>query len=260
MRKLPASLLWACLAAAPFAARAQAPAAPAAPEPTPEHTLATKLSLYSEYEFRGLSQTSEKPALQLNVDYTHSSGFYAGLFVTNIKWLKDTAESLGGNTRGGLEVDLFGGYRREILPDTTVDVGFLRYEYPRSKDFFSRPKVNTNELYAGVTWKFLTAKVSYTLSDAFGVLDSEGSTFVEANLAYPLNEKLTLTGHVGHQKFENNSPLDYTVYKLGVVWDAGDGWSIGGYYKNTDADSNLYTYKGKDWGKARAVGFVSKTF
>ena len=30
--------------------------------------------------------------------------------------------------------------------------------------------------------------------------------------------------------------------------------------KDTDADSALYTYKGKDWGKSRLVGYVSYTF
>ena len=56
------------------------------------HSFTGKVALYSEYEYRGISQTSEKPALQLNLDYGHASGFYLGTFVTNIKWLKDAAE------------------------------------------------------------------------------------------------------------------------------------------------------------------------
>jgi uncharacterized protein (TIGR02001 family) len=263
MRKLPASVLLALIIASPFVAQAQAPApaAPAAaPEPTPIHTFVPKISLYSEYEFRGITQTSENPALQVNLDYTHASGFYLGLFVTNIKWLKETATTLGGHTRAGVEVDIFGGYRKEIFADTTIDVGYLRYEYPRSKDFYTNPKVNTDEVYAGITWKWLNAKVSYAFSDAFGVFNSEGSTFVEANIAYPWSEKLTLTGHIGHQKFENNSPLDYTVYKLGFAYDFGDGWVAGAYYKDTDAEEALYTYYGKNWGRSRGVAFVSKAF
>ena len=63
--------------------------------PTPEHTFVPKISLYSEYEYRGISQTSEKPALQLNLDYSHSSGLYLGAFITNIKWLKPTLSHKG---------------------------------------------------------------------------------------------------------------------------------------------------------------------
>jgi uncharacterized protein (TIGR02001 family) len=261
MHKLPASLLTAGLLAASVAAQAQAPAAaPAAPEPTPEHTFAAKVSVYSEYEFRGISQTSEKPALQLNLDYSHASGVYAGLFLTNIKWLKDTAEAAGSHTRGGTELDLFVGWKKEIVPDITLDVGYLRYEYPSSKDFFNNPSVNTDEVWIGTSWKFLSAKYSYTISDAFGFPDSEGSQFLELNLAYPLTEKWTVTGQVAKAKFKNNSFFDYVVYKLGAVYDFGDGWNAGGYYKDTDAEDAAYTVLGKNWGKARFVGFVSKTF
>lgn len=217
-----------------------------------------KLSVYSEYEYRGISQTSEKPAGQLNIDWAHSSGFYLGTFVSNIKWLKDAAEVGGFSTSANLEWDIFGGYKFEVAKDVVVDVGYLRYEYPSSGAF--NPKPNTDEVYVGVGYGPFSVKYSYSLNDTFGVVNSEGSDFIEANIAYPLMDKLTLTGHIGHQKYKNNKPLDYTVYKLGLAYDLGGGWNVGGYVKDTDADSALYTYKGKDWGKSRLVGFVSYTF
>lgn len=217
-----------------------------------------KLSVYSEYEYRGISQTSEKPAGQLNIDWAHSSGFYLGTFVSNIKWLKDAAEVGGFSTSANLEWDIFGGYKFEVAKDVVVDVGYLRYEYPSSGAF--NPKPNTDEVYVGVGYGPFSVKYSYSLNDTFGVINSEGSDFIEANVAYPLMDKLTLTGHIGHQKYKNNKPLDYTVYKLGLAYDLGGGWNVGGYVKDTDADSALYTYKGKDWGKSRLVGFVSYTF
>jgi len=217
-----------------------------------------KLSVYSEYEYRGISQTSEKPAGQLNIDWAHSSGFYLGTFVSNIKWLKDGAEVGGFSTSANLEWDIFGGYKFEVAKDVVVDVGYLRYEYPSSGAF--NPKPNTDEVYVGVGYGPVSVKYSYSLNDTFGVVNSEGSDFIEANIAYPLMDKLTLTGHIGHQKYKNNKPLDYTVYKLGLAYDLGGGWNVGGYVKDTDADSALYTYKGKDWGKSRLVGYVSYTF
>src|SRR5262245_58235011 len=41
--------------------------APAAAPATPEHSFTGKVALYSEYEYRGQSQTSEDPALQLTL-------------------------------------------------------------------------------------------------------------------------------------------------------------------------------------------------
>ena len=53
-----------------------------APAATPEHSFTGKIALYSEYEYRGLAQTSEDPALQFTFDYAHASGFYVGTFIT----------------------------------------------------------------------------------------------------------------------------------------------------------------------------------
>ena len=259
MTLLP-KILVAAVAVASGSALAQtapAPAAPAAPE-TPEHTFTGKVALYSEYEYRGISQTSEKPALQLNLDYAHKSGLYIGTFLSNIKWLKDTAEVNGLSTNANLEWDIYGGYKFEVVKDVTVDVGYLHYEYPSSGAF--NPSPNTDEVYAGVTWGPLNVKYSYSTGDTFGVPNSKGSDYLEANLSYPLMDKVTLTGTVAHQKFKNNDSLSYTVYKLGAVYDFGNGFNAGAYYKGTDAEEALYTYKGKDWSKDRLVAFVSYAF
>lgn len=255
MRKLPAMLL-AGMVAFPLLAHAQT----AAPAPTPDWTWANKVSLYSEYEYRGISQTSEKPAFQYNGDLSHSSGFYAGTFITNIKWLEDYVEVGAASKKASVEVDLFAGYKFEVVKDVTLDVGYLRYQYPGHKGILGSPKSNTDEIYIGAAYGPVSVKYSYSINDTFGVFNSEGSDFLEANLAYPLMDKVTLTGHVGHQKFKNNGSLDYTVFKLGAVYDFGGGWNAGGYYKDTDADPALYTVKGKDWGKGRLVGFVSYAF
>ncbi len=229
------------------------------------HSFTGKVGLYSEYEYRGISQTSEKPALQLNLDYAHASGFYIGTFVSNIKWLKDTAEAGGFSTDAKIEWDIYGGYKREIAKDVTIDVGYLRYEYPSSGSF--NPKPNTDEVYAGLGWGPVSVKYSYSINETFGVPNSEGSDFVEANLALPIVDKVTLTGHIGHQRYKgsqihgfHNGDLSYTVWKVGAVYDFGNGLNVGAYAKGTDADSSLYTIKGKDWGKERLVAFVTYSF
>jgi uncharacterized protein (TIGR02001 family) len=253
MPKLPHALLLAGvvgLSSAPALVMAQAAAPAPAPEPTPVHTFTGKVALYSEYEYRGISQTSEKPALQLNLDYAHASGLYLGTFLSNIKWLKDTAEVNGFSSKANLEWDIYAGYKMEVAKDLLLDVGYLRYEYPSSGSF--NPKPNTDEIYAGLTWTILNVKYSHSIND----------TFIEANVAYPLPAlpKLTLTGHVGHQKYKNNDSLSYTVWKAGAAYDFGGGFTAGAYAKGTDAETALYTLKGKDWSKDRLVAFVAYSF
>ncbi len=235
--------------------------------PTPEHTFVPKISLYSEYEYRGISQTSEKPALQLNLDYSHASGFYLGAFITNIKWLKDYKDLGYVKDSSPVEIDLFGGYKFDVVKDVTLDVGFLHYDYPGAKAIAKYPKPNTNEIYIGATYSFFNVKYSYSTGGTFGVPISKGSSFIELNYSQEIIPKLTVMAQLAKQKykgsfegFNNDRELTYTVYKVGGSYDLGDGWTAGGYYKDTDAKAVNYTVKGRDWSKGRLVAFVSKSF
>jgi uncharacterized protein (TIGR02001 family) len=231
-----------------------AQAAPAAPE----SSLTPKVSLFSEYEYRGVAQTAEKPALQFNLDYAHPSGFYLGTFVSNIKWLKEAAKAGGFSTDAQIEWDIFGGYKFEAAKDVTIDIGYLRYEYPSSGAF--KPSPNTDELYIGVASGAFSAKYSHSTSNLFGFADSKGSGFAELNWAQEVMPKLTANAQIARQTVKNNGEFSYTVYKLGATYDLGDGWAAGAYLKDTNAKRALYTVNGKDLGKARLVAFVSKSF
>src|SRR3954467_4253717 len=117
MRKTIASLSVAAALSLPALALAQqAPAAPASP-----HTLTGNFGFFSQYIFRGLTQTDRKPALQGGFDFAHKSGFYAGTWASNISWLQDSnAYSRGGS----LEWDFYGGWKPTI-GDFTFDIGTL---------------------------------------------------------------------------------------------------------------------------------------
>ena len=260
MRKLPKALLLAGVAGLPFVPGI------ALAEETPEHAFTGKAAVYTEYEYRGISQTSEKPALQLNLDYAHKSGLYLGTFLSNIKWLKDTAQVNGFTTSANIEWDIYGGYKFEVVKDWTLDVGYLRYEYPSSSAF--SPKPNTDEAYVGVSYGPATLKYSYSFNDTFGVPDSKGSDYIELSVNHPITEKITLNGVFGHQRYKgtqihggfHNGDLSYSVWKLGATYDFGGGFNAGAYVKGTDGESALYTIKGKDWSKERLVAFVSYSF
>jgi uncharacterized protein (TIGR02001 family) len=234
------------------------------------HTFTGKVALYSEYEYRGLAQTDEKPAVQLTLDYAHASGFYAGTFVSNIKWLKITGEVLGTPIDGDLEWDIYGGYKRGFAGGWTLDVGYLRYEYPSSSAVpgaFVKP--NTDEVYVGISYGPATLKYSHAFSNLFGVVDSKGSDYLELAVNQPLMDRLTLNALVGHQRYKgtqvaagsfDNSLFDYTLWKVGATYDFGNGLSAGAYYKGTDADPLYFTFKGKDWSDDRLVAFVAWSF
>ena len=267
MARMPKALLLAGVTSLAFAAPLAHAADPPAPAPEPEtptNSFTGKLAIYSEYEYRGISQTSEKPAGQLNLDYAHKDGFYLGTFLSNIKWLKDTAEVGGFSTRANVEWDIYAGFKFEPVKDWTMDVGYLRYQYPRSKEF--NPSPNTDEIYAGLTYDIATLKYSYSFNNTFGVPNSDRSGYLELSAAKEIFPKFTVNALVGRQWYHgnvngfDNDQLSYTVYKAGVTYDFGHGINVGAYYKGTSAEKDFYTFKGRDWSKSRLVGFVTYSF
>jgi uncharacterized protein (TIGR02001 family) len=243
--------------------------AQAAPAPTPEHTLTGNMGIYSQYVFRGLTQTDGDPALQGGFDYSHSSGLYAGVWMSNVSWLRDFGAYNGG---GSLEMDFYGGYKGTFGGDFGYDVGLLQYYYPGSvtPGFV---KADTLELYGALSWKWLSAKYSYSLNDkTFGVTDSRGTYYFDLTANFPVNDKLSLLAHYGIQKFDgstaagvsNDSFASYDDYKLGISYVLPQNFTIGAFYTDTSMDATqelFYTaLNGRKIGKDTFTVYLSKTF
>jgi len=239
-------------------------AATAAPESP--HSFSYNIGLYSQYMFRGLTQTGEEPALQGGVDYTHSSGFYAGAWASNISWLEDA----GSYENSSLEVDIYGGYAAEI-GETGIgyDVGLLQYLYPGSSNSGVKD-AETTEIYGSLSYGWVSGKVSVVVSDgAFGYDNADGSTYSELNADIPLPwYGLTASAHIGYSDFTgktngtSNSNFDYTDWKLGLAkaWD--NGVEVGGFYTATDTKGKTRwtDASGQHLAKDQFGVYVSKSF
>jgi uncharacterized protein (TIGR02001 family) len=151
------------------------------------YTLTGNLSFTSDYRFRGISQTSEGPAIQGGFDYAHKSGFYLGTWGSNIDF------------GGSMEIDVYGGYNFAVNDDFSINVGGIYYAYPSDG---GAPDLDTFEVYGGGTWKWLNGKLSYSTTDFFGLANSDGSYYAEANATFPLPMDLSLGLHYGYQLIE----------------------------------------------------------
>lgn len=245
MRK---SILSAALAAAllaPLVAGAQ----PASP-------ITGNMSLVSDYRFRGLSQTFEEPALQGGFDYAHSSGIYLG------NWNSAISDSFYAGSP--LEMDFYGGYKASAGP-VGFDVGLLYYYYPGSNAPALGGTIDNLEVYAGLSWEFLSLKYFYALSDFFGAPNTKGSDYVDLTATWDIGQGWGINGHIGHQRVDNVAEADYTDYKIGITKDVG-GWLFGAAFIDTDADAGVYTITNPASGKTTHIGdstvvlSVSKTF
>lgn len=250
---------------------AQAQQPPASP-----HTYTGNFGLFSQYVFRGLTQTNTEPALQGGFDYGHSSGFYVGTWGSNISWLRD-----GGSYRAGgsLELDIYGGLKGTFgKTDFGYDVGLLYYWYPGDVSPGSFWKADTLEVYGALSWKWLSGKLSYSLdSKTFGVPDSRGTYYLDFTANYPIpNTKLTLVGHIGIQTFDGQTPgavadndtlYSYKEWKLGLNFSLPKDFTAGIFYTDTSGVDNrgygsvseggVYP---KNIAKSAVTVFVQKTF
>jgi uncharacterized protein (TIGR02001 family) len=264
-----------------------ADAAPASP-----HTFAANVGLYSQYVFRGLTQTDRDPAVQGGFDYTYNFGsnnFYAGTWLSNISWLKDG----GGYSSSSLENDWYAGFKGAIgASDFSYDVGYLYYYYPGTVVAVTGEKGDTQELYGALGWKWFTAKLSYGVgSKTFGVRDSKGTWYLDLSASVPLADSgVTLMAHWGDKKFKgtdarntvsgpipwsNDRLYSYKDWKLGATYDMGKasdvfkGTTVGGYWTGTTGatkegygtptDGGFSSYP-HYLGKSTFTAFIQKTF
>ena len=204
-----------------------------------DNPFSANVAIVSDYAFRGLSQTDERPALQGGFDYAHPSGFYAGVWGSNVSWLSDAETS--ASSGNSLELDLYGGFRMPLGP-VGLDVGVLQYYYPGDFDRAWRNDTglddpNTTEGYVGLSWSFLSFKYSYAFTDLFGLDDSDGSQYFDLTAAHEVAEGLTLNAHLGRQRIVG--PVDsYNDWKLGVTKELA-GFNLGLHYVDTDETGDL---------------------
>ncbi|KWU18643.1 TorF family putative porin [Achromobacter xylosoxidans] len=236
---------------------APAHAADSATADAPEYTLTANVTLASQYRYRGLMQTNNKPAIQGGFDFTHASGLYLGNWNSSVSWLND------GNSDVSVpvEMDFYGGYKGNLAPDVPFDLGVLQYYYPGDyPSGYTSP--DTTELYAGVGYGPVMFKYSVAMTNLFGFADSKYSQYFDLSGNFDTGFwGLTVNAHVGRQTVRNLTDGAYTDWKLGLTKDFGQGLAISVAYIDTNADRAVYTNsRGRYMGRATGLLSLTKTF
>ncbi len=171
--------------------------------------VAYNVGAFTDYRYRGISQTRLKPALQGGVDFSNA-GFYLGAWASNIKWIKDAKGD------SNVELDLYGGYKGQLAKDLGYDVGVLTYIYSGNK---LSPSANTTELYGALTFGPVTAKYSHSTTNLFGFARSSGSGYLDLSATFEVADGWSVAPHVGVQSVRRNSNFSYTDYSVTLSKD-----------------------------------------
>jgi uncharacterized protein (TIGR02001 family) len=180
--------------------------------------LSSTITLTTDYDFRGISQTAEDPALQASLDWANEGGFYAGIWGSNVDF----------DSESDFELDGYVGFAGGEEDELGYDVGLVYYSYWPDDD-----DINYAEIYAGVSYNILDAKLWY--SDDY-VNSGESAYYIEANANLELEQGFGVGFHIGYSDGDAfDGGLDYMDYSVAGTYS----WSNFDFelkYVDSDAD------------------------
>ena len=83
--------------------------------------VSANVAFASDYVWRGMTQ-SDGPAIQGGFDFEAESGFYAGIWGSNVNF----------NDGAGSELDYYFGYGFSV-GDLGIDIGYVAFDYPKNQ-------------------------------------------------------------------------------------------------------------------------------
>jgi uncharacterized protein (TIGR02001 family) len=223
-------------------------AAPGYAEDPPKLALSGSATFTTDYMFRSVSNTSQNPAFQPEIDLTYGI-FWAYLWGSNTAFGE------------GVEID----YGVGISPkwkDITFTIGGLEYTYPGAND------IDYFELKTGASWTggaWTLGVNNWWSPDNFQVFGN--SDAIEGSVAYAFSGKLwnfftpSISGTIGFQSYEEVAS-DYTYWNAGLTLGFLKNWSADiRYYDTTYSKTDCLVQSGaRDNCDARAVGTIKATF
>lgn len=171
------------------------------------------VGVFSEYMFRGVAQTTGA-AIQGGLDYSHSSGFYAGLWGSNVNIVA------GGGTEASNELDVYGGFIIKA-GDLAIDIGGIGYVYSEDKEDNTKKDLDFAEGYLGLAFGPVAVKGYY--SPDYAGLGKE-SIYGTATITLALNDSVSVFAQAGSLDVEDTD--SYVDFSGGVSKSLADGLSF----------------------------------
>ncbi len=242
----------------------------APPAPGRTFSYSVNAAVTTDYIFRGISQSSESPAVSAGLDVSYGI-FYAGFWGSSIDF--DPPLGLDAN----VEMDVYAGIK-PVLGPVTFDLGILGYLYPGADDSVVKngfEEADYLELKAGASiTPFTNASLSVTAyysPDFSGFIDEAFAVEGAAGYTFPAIGRFTpsISGLVGYQTGDaqsNAAPIvqaaedEYTYWNVGASV-AFDKFTVDVRYWDTDISDksnggagNLFAFE--TYADERVVGTV----
>ncbi len=193
---------------------------------TAQAEISSTITVASDYDFRGITQTALDPAFQASLDWSHENGLYAGLWGSNVDF---------GDSGPGVEVDLIVGYGGAITESVGYDLGATYYTYYGESS--GESSVDYGEFRAGLSFGEHASSTVWYSPDYANLGDS--AWYLEANGDIPLAWELAVTLHAGYSTgdYWESSDDEYLDFAVGLTRSFGHFDCAVKYVDGSDIDS-----------------------
>ena len=163
--------------------------------PASEHTVSGNIGVVSQYVLRGntASLENDNAAVQGGLDYSHSSGFYAGYWGSTLGY---NAE-LPTETDKSFEHDFYAGFNGAITEDLGFTLGGTYYLYYPADD------ANVFETLVGLNYKDFGITAQTLLEDT--TWGNAGDTYFLGSYSYGLPRDFSLNTKLGLYYYDDSA-------------------------------------------------------
>ena len=226
---------------------AAAPAFAEETAPPSDFTVTGSATIASQYRFRGLAQSDNKPVVQGALTLSHSSGFYISTWGSSASAGCSSGICTAPINIGGTEIDVYGGYTHGLgTSGVTIDAGVYGYLYPGATNG------NYYEVYGSLAKTFgpATAKVGVYYAPAQKVFNfnftstKRHNTYLYGELGSGIpGTPISLHSHLGYTSGGFEWGKAYLDYNLGVTYKwkmlAFDASLVGTNVSTTDINKGF---------------------
>jgi uncharacterized protein (TIGR02001 family) len=139
------------------------------------------LSVVSDYRYRGITLSDQKPAAQVGLTYDDPTGWYAGAFGSTVRLAPPAGPNFQALGFAGYAVRLPSGVSLEAGGDYSAFTGASRYNY--------------GEIFLGAAADAVSGRIYY--SPRYFGQHGDG-VYAELNASQPLIDRIRVFAHVGY--------------------------------------------------------------
>ena len=191
-----------------------------------ESSFSSSLKLTTDYALRGASDTDGGPAVQGSFDWSHSGGYYTGI------WASNTASP------NNVELNYYAGYATALDDGLDIDVGVIYLHYP---DYYLEDD-------DGEAWEsFGEFKAALGFDAGFADLglryghittdDKQNRVSFSASVPIDQEVPLTLFAQYGINAYSEDDSKDYNWYLVGIGTEI-EGFGLDIFYTGRDTSGS----------------------